>query len=112
MFLFVSYCMQFCVVTGGSSGLGKAVALQLLKKGANVFIIARNKEQLRETVESLRLEKIFDDQIIEAISANVTNFQNIREAVKEIEVNHGKIEVLFSCAGIKVHHIPLFLSDF
>jgi NAD(P)-dependent dehydrogenase (short-subunit alcohol dehydrogenase family) len=91
--------LQICVITGGSSGLGKAVALQLLKKGANIYIVARNKEQLKETVESLTSEKTSEDQTIEAISADVTDFQSIKAAIKEIEVKYGKIDVLFSCAG-------------
>lgn len=93
--------MQFCIITGGSSGLGKSIALQLLKKGANICIIARNKEQLNEAAESLKHEKLFKGQIVEAISADVTNFQNIKAAVKEIELKYGKIDVLFSCAGKK-----------
>lgn len=92
--------MKNCVITGGSSGLGKAIALQLLKKGANIFIIARNKDQLDETVEYLVHEKTSEHQIIEAISADVTNFQSIKAAIKEIETKHEKIDVLFSCAGI------------
>lgn len=106
--------MQFCVITGGSSGLGRAIACQLLKKGANICIIARNKEQLSETVEYLTSEKIFEGQIIEAISADVTNFQNIKAAVKEMELKHKKIDVLFSCAGnniIRFHNIRIILGS-
>ena len=70
-----------------------------MKKGANICIIARNKEQLEETVESLASEKTYEDQIIAAISADVTSFQSIKAAINEIDMNYGKIDVLFSCAG-------------
>lgn len=91
---------QNCVITGGSSGLGKAVASQLLKKGANVFLIARNQAQLDETVDTLLKDKIDSKQKIGAISADVTNFQSIKDAIKKLESKHKQIDVLFSCAGI------------
>ncbi len=44
---------KFAVVTGGSSGLGRASAASLLREGANVLISSRNEEKLRETAEEL-----------------------------------------------------------
>jgi NADP-dependent 3-hydroxy acid dehydrogenase YdfG len=73
-----------------------------LKKGANICIIARNTEQLREAAETLKHEKLFEEQIIEIISADVTNFQNVKAAVEKIEIKYGKIDALFSCAGTKL----------
>ena len=91
--------MQFCIITGGSSGLGKAIAFQLLKKGANICIIARNKGQLSDTAKALKKEKIFENQVVEAISSDVTNFESIKNSVKEIESKYGKIDAIFTCAG-------------
>ena len=88
------------MITGGSSGLGKAVASQLLEKGANIIIIARNKQQLIESSKSLESFKISSEQRIEIISADVTDFENMKSAIKEIEDKLDGIDVLFSCAGI------------
>lgn len=90
--------LKNCVITGGSSGLGQAIASQLLKKGANVIIIARNKLQLDEASKSLEKDKIYPEQIITSISADVTNFDSVKAAIKQIELSC-KIDVLFSCAG-------------
>lgn len=38
--------MKFAIVTGGSSGLGRAITLQLLKQGLNVIVLGRDKEKL------------------------------------------------------------------
>ena len=89
-----------CVITGGSSGLGRAIASLLLKRGANVIIIARNKSQLDETAASLEIDKKFSHQKITSISADVTSFESIKDAVDRIE-SDGNIDVLFSCAGKK-----------
>lgn len=88
------------MITGGSSGLGKAIASQLIKKGANIIIVARNKSQLDETVKLLVSQKVSSGQIIKAVSADVTNFESIKSAITEIEAHFEKIDVLFSCAGI------------
>lgn len=99
-----------CVITGGSSGLGKAIASQLLKKGANVIIIARNKLQLDDASESLKKDKVYPEQKITSISADVTNFESVKAAVKQIEMD-SKIDVLFSCAG-KIDDLMTLISKY
>lgn len=47
--------MQTIVVTGGSDGMGKAVACQLAEKGANVVIVARTVQKLREALEAIKV---------------------------------------------------------
>ena len=42
------------VVTGGSKGIGKAIALALAKEGVNLVLLARGKEQLEKTAEEIR----------------------------------------------------------
>lgn len=80
--------------------MGKALAAQLLLKGANVIIIARNNVQLEITLKTLKEYKIFPEQKLWAISADVTDFSNIDTKIKSIETNFGRIDVVFTCAGI------------
>ena len=46
---------QHCYVTGGSSGLGLALAILLTKRGADVSIVARNEENLRKALAQLEV---------------------------------------------------------
>ncbi len=46
---------QFCYITGGSSGLGRALAVYLVKQGAYVTIVAREVKKLGETKALLRV---------------------------------------------------------
>jgi len=48
---------QHCYVTGGSQGLGKAVAIELVKRGAHVTIVARNQGKLDEAQRELRVSR-------------------------------------------------------
>nr|XP_054774752.1 3-ketodihydrosphingosine reductase-like [Lytechinus pictus] len=48
------------VITGGSSGIGKAVAMEVLRQGASVTLLARNQEKLKQA--KLDLEKYIIDK--------------------------------------------------
>ena len=43
----MKFKMQHAIITGGSSGIGKATAIMLAKEGAHISIIARNQEKLK-----------------------------------------------------------------
>lgn len=60
--------MPFVQVTGGSSGIGKSVAVQAAEKGANVTIIARDSGKLRDAKEEITSACISADQKIVSIS--------------------------------------------
>jgi len=100
------------VVTGGSQGLGRELACQLAKSGANVVIISRNQKNLDEArnyilsqcpqigkeMESNNLLK--KSQQILSISADVTKANEIREGIKQAEQQLNRsIDMLIACAG-------------
>lgn len=97
------------MITGGSSGLGKAIALQLLKKGANVTIIARNKAQLEIAEIELNKHKVFPEQEINSISVDVTDYTNMETSIDNIEKTIAPIEVIFCCAGTSCMDWAIFL---
>jgi len=44
---------KVAIVTGGSSGLGKATAMMFVKEGAKVVIVSRNKNSLEQTMQEI-----------------------------------------------------------
>ena len=46
---------KHCFITGGSTGLGKALAILLIKRGANVTIVARRQSELDKAVEDIEV---------------------------------------------------------
>jgi 5,10-methylene-tetrahydrofolate dehydrogenase/methenyl tetrahydrofolate cyclohydrolase len=46
---------QHCYITGGSSGLGRALAILLTKKGADVTIVARDEERLAKALADIEV---------------------------------------------------------
>lgn len=82
------------LVTGGSSGLGLAIARALLKAGANVIVVARSQEKLAKACEALK-----SSGRIEAIAADITQPADVdRMVIQSIEL-FGKLDLLVNCAG-------------
>ena len=91
---------QRAVVTGGGSGLGFGIAKVFVEAGADVIIIGRNEEKLRQAQQQLGDHcqyKAFD----------VTKLQDIPALVKEI----GAVDILVNCAGVHLKKWALDVSD-
>ena len=84
------------LVTGGSRGLGKAVAIELAKSGVNVAITGRNEESLKNTVSEL------ENYGIKATYAafDVSNKDEVYNAINAIIESFGNFDILINNAGI------------
>ena len=77
------------VVTGGSSGLGVAIARQFAVAGARVVCLARDAQKLAAVAERFERE---ENLSITTVVADVTNDQSVAEAVATIKETHGQID--------------------
>ena len=88
---------KVAVITGGTTGIGKEIALELTKNGYNIAINYRNEtdtmNDLKQEIESNNVKCIF-------VRADVSNFEETENMVKEIINEFGKIDVLVNNAGI------------
>ena len=87
------------IVTGGSMGIGKAIAEQLALRGANLFLIARREEPLRAATSELKANAVSATQRFGFFSADVSDANAVREAVKAAETECGPAAVLVNSAG-------------
>ncbi|GAB4334708.1 MAG: SDR family oxidoreductase [Candidatus Abyssubacteria bacterium] len=99
------------IVTGGSSGIGKAIAEQLVRRGANVFLVARRRDQLEQASAELRKSIVTPSQRIGFFSADVSDVNSVEKAAKQAEAECGAVTVLVNSAGISrpgyVEKVPL-----
>lgn len=89
---------KIAVVTGASSGLGKDAALAYAKEGANVCVLARRVEKiesLAKEIEELGVQSI-------ALKCDVTNEEEVKNAVEKIVDKFGRIDILLNNAGVAV----------
>ncbi|MFM7244857.1 MAG: SDR family NAD(P)-dependent oxidoreductase [Planctomycetaceae bacterium] len=91
------------VVTGGSSGIGRAAALALGAAGARVGLIARRREPLVAAVAAIRAT----GGVAEGASADVADAAALRAAVADLERGLGACAVAIASAGIHRVSWPL-----
>ena len=88
------------IITGGSSGIGKATARLLARYGANVFIVARRQRLLDVALDEIVAEKNRADQICRAFSADVSRREQIKAVVDAIVESGYHPDILINSAGI------------
>ncbi|WP_378731454.1 SDR family oxidoreductase [Nocardia brasiliensis] len=92
------------LVTGASRGIGKAVAAELLGRGANVLIVARKKDPLEETAAELRA--LGHQGEVVALAGNAGNAEDRAAAIERMMAEFGSVDVLINNTGIN----PVFGS--
>lgn len=102
------------IITGGSSGIGKATAKLLASEGANVFILARGQGKLDQALLEIEAERVNPDQRFEAFSADVTSYAQVEAAIAAIAEANGPPDILINCAGMVYpgHFDQLPMSSF
>jgi 3-oxoacyl-[acyl-carrier protein] reductase len=85
------------LITGGSKGLGRAMAETFASAGANVSVIARDKFALGQTLSALQTANPSGNHL--AISADVSQPNAIAEAYEESKQTFGVIDILVNNAG-------------
>lgn len=84
------------VITGGSSGLGKAAAKRLGQSGAIVYILARTQSRLQETERELKAK----GYSVISIKTDIASSMQVKQAIDRIIEEQGKIDYLINNAGI------------
>jgi NAD(P)-dependent dehydrogenase (short-subunit alcohol dehydrogenase family) len=82
------------LVTGGSSGIGRDVALLLAKAGVEVHVVGRRMGRLEETAELAG-----DDTTVIPHAADIRNAEAVEEAFVAAEAHGGPVELLVNAAG-------------
>lgn len=86
---------KVAIVTGGSRGIGRSIALGLADEGCHVAICARGEERLRETEAELRARGV--DAL--GVVADITKADDIDRLVAETVARFGRLHILVNNAG-------------
>lgn len=86
---------KVAIVTGGTQGIGKAIAMGLAREGVSVVICARREQLLEQVVEEIRLI----GGSIHGVKADVSKADNCIRIVDETVKRFGRIDILINNAG-------------
>lgn len=96
------------LVTGGSRGIGREIALQLAKEGASVAVNYSGNETAAE--ETARMIREFGGKAM-IVRADVSDFEAAGQMVKEVADAYGRIDILINNAGITRDNLLLRMKE-
>ncbi len=86
------------LITGGGSGIGAAVARQLLAAGHRVTVTGRTERRLRDFAEGLG-----DPQELTTVVGDAASYDDIRRAVDRTRTAYGRLDTVVANAGFATH---------
>src|SRR5437868_12491211 len=86
------------VVTGGTKGIGYAIAKKLLEKEAKVFICARSKSEIRDAISDLSKYGQVAGEV-----CDVRSEDQVRMMIGECERVFGGVDILINSAGVGIN---------
>jgi 3-oxoacyl-[acyl-carrier protein] reductase len=98
---------KVALVTGGSKGLGKAIAEELAREGANIAICARGVDDLNAARDALRAHGVK----VAAIAADVTRDAEVSKVIEQTIADLRRIDILVNNAGDGWIDHSLYSSD-
>ncbi|SUY33241.1 3-ketoacyl-ACP reductase [Clostridium perfringens] len=88
---------KVAIVTGGTRGIGRAIALKLADNGANIVINYRNSDKEAEELKAILEEKGVK---VLTVKCDISNFQDSKNLMDKCKEVFGKIDILVNNAGI------------
>lgn len=86
-----------CVITGANTGIGYQTALALAKKGADILVIARDEDKVKNTIDRLVAES--QNRNIDGTVIDLSSQRDLRSGAKDILTKKPVIDVLINNAG-------------
>lgn len=86
---------QVVLITGASSGIGKATALEFARKGGKTVLVSRSAEKLERVANEIRS---FNPNVL-VVPTDVSDADQVHQMVKTVLSEFGRIDVLFNNAG-------------
>jgi 3-oxoacyl-[acyl-carrier protein] reductase len=99
------------IVTGGTAGIGKAIAMLFASQGAHVAIFGTNLERGAQSVLDLEQARNRPDQKILFFALDISKTKEVEEAIGKLLAEWGKIDILVNNAGITRDNLLMKMSE-
>ena len=90
---------KICLITGATSGIGKAAAFKLAKLGATLILLSRNDDKGETTCNQI-IKKTNNVQV-KFYRADISSVKEVRDVSERIRTNYDRIDVLINNAGAR-----------
>ena len=91
---------QYCLITGATSGIGKATAKGLIQKGYNLVLIVRDLKRGEKLKKELLTYDTSPEKTITLLQADLSSFKQVRSACEEIKAKFDTLTLLINNAGV------------
>lgn len=98
---------KVAIVTGGSRGIGRAIAVALAEEGASVAVCSRNLDSNRDAAEYIRSQ----GGSAHPYRVDVTDADSVSSLVSEVLRDLGRIDILVNNAGVTADNVLLRLKE-
>jgi 3-oxoacyl-[acyl-carrier protein] reductase len=99
------------LITGGTAGIGKEIALSFARQGASVAICGTNAERASEVLNALEQERQSPAQRFETVILDISDKKAVEEAVLRLLTAWGSIDILVNNAGITRDGLLMKMSE-
>jgi len=90
--------MQHILITGGNTGIGKATAIALAKKGATIIIACRNEAKAKKAISAIKTAT--KNEEIYSLTCDLASFDSVRNCAKNYRQQFGQLDILINNAGL------------
>lgn len=100
---------EIALITGGTAGIGKAIALKFAEHGAKVVIFGTNADRGNAVVEEVR--QLTGEDLAAFYQVDVAKIQSVDEAIKNVLETFGRVDILINNAGITRDQLLMKMSE-
>ena len=100
---------QITLVTGGTAGIGKAIAIKFAEQGAHVVLFGTNVDRGEQVKEEIR--NLFQKDCVSFYPVDVSKTQDVEEAVKKVIAEFQRIDVVVNNAGVTRDQLLIKMTE-
>ncbi len=99
------------LITGGTAGIGKEIAITFAKQGADVAIFGTNEERSAQVLQELEQSRLAPEQRFATYIVNVSEKASVEGAIQQLLAAWGQLDILVNNAGITRDGLLMRMSE-